>query len=206
MTTGNHPQISDEIDLKASIPFKLSMFAHVAEGNILWNDLNDHSQKIAEPMIPVLRSFREKPQTIAQFLKETKNKTVESRLKEFIADGILVPADRDETALFYPHRVEIETVTHCNAGCVYCPQGTYGKKPAVMSPEVFETVISRLKPYRVNWTALNHYGEPLLDPHFKKRVELLTANGHSLLLFTNATLMTGDIIRFFKGQRLEDLR
>lgn len=110
---------------------------------------------------------------------------------------------RQNNRLYYPHHVEIETVRHCNAKCIYCPQSFSRMKEGIISPEVFEIVLSRLGPYSPTWVSLTTYGEALLYPsQFKHWVESLARRGLSLFLFTNATLLTDELIEFLKDQKM----
>jgi radical SAM protein with 4Fe4S-binding SPASM domain len=65
-----------------------------------------------------------------------------------------------------------------------------------MPLELFELILSRLGQASPEWVALNHYGEPLLDPHFRERVRMLRAKGFPLYLFTNGTLLKDSTVDF----------
>ena len=72
--------------------------------------------------------------------------------------------------MFFPRYADIETVSHCNARCVYCPQSISPKSANTMDMFLFETILKKIRheyniPSDFN-VVLNHYGEPLLDKHF----------------------------------------
>ncbi len=62
--------------------------------------------------------------------------------------------------------------------------------------DLFALILSRLEGSTPEWIALNHYGEPLLDPFFVRRVEMLRERSIPLALFTNGVLMKDELIDF----------
>lgn len=93
----------------------------------------------------------------------------------------------------FPRTMQIQTITGCNADCVFCPYGeTYqGQPKGRMALELFRRIIdessehavSRISPYLMN--------EPLLDPTLFDKVRyvndripgakvVITTNGHFL--------------------------
>jgi len=68
-----------------------------------------------------------------------------------------------------------------------------------MDDEVFNTVLTRLRPYSPEWVATAHCGESLLHPQFADRVAALSAAGHPLLLMTNGTRLTEKLTEFLLG-------
>ena len=96
--------------------------------------------------------------------------------------------------------VDIETVRHCNARCVFCPQSHDPLPAATMSLEVFEHICKELRKtnnlYKDFWICLNHYGEPLLDKFFKERVKLCEKYKIDIMLYTNGTKLDEDKVAF----------
>jgi len=96
--------------------------------------------------------------------------------------------------------VDIETVSHCNARCVFCPQSQDPLPANTMSLELFEHICKELrktnKLYKHFYVVLNHYGEPLLDKFFKERVKLLEKYRIDLQLYTNGTKLDKDKVDF----------
>ena len=104
--------------------------------------------------------------------------------------------------MFFPRYADIETVSHCNARCVYCPQSVSPKPANTMDMNLFEILLRKLRheynlPSDFN-VVLNHYGEPLLDKYFIERMHLLRLYSMQIRLFTNATLLTDKIINFLQ--------
>lgn len=91
-----------------------------------------------------------------------------------------------------PRFADIEICCHCNARCVFCPVSANPLPPRVMPDELFEHIITDLHCFALEWVALNHYNEPLLDPGFWRKVEILARNAMRLRLYTNGILLTPD--------------
>ena len=96
--------------------------------------------------------------------------------------------------------VDIETVSHCNARCTFCPQSQDPLPANTMSLELFEHICKELRKtnqlYEYFYVVLNHYGEPLLDKFFKERVKLLEKYRIDLQIHTNATKLDEDKVAF----------
>tara|TARA_B100000945_G_scaffold319933_1_gene328491 strand:+ start:411 stop:1295 length:885 start_codon:yes stop_codon:yes gene_type:complete len=104
--------------------------------------------------------------------------------------------------MFFPRYADIETVSHCNARCVYCPQSISPKSANTMDMFLFETILKKIRhEYNISSdfnVVLNHYGEPLLDKHFLARIDIIRLYSMRVGLFTNATLLTDRIIDFLE--------
>lgn len=89
--------------------------------------------------------------------------------------------------------VAIETSTHCNRRCGYCPVSADPKGKDFMKVETFELILKQLKElnYRGRIT-YHHYNEPLLN----KNLETLVAYSKRILprvkniIYTNGDLLT----------------
>ena len=96
--------------------------------------------------------------------------------------------------------VDIETVSHCNARCTFCPQSQAPLPANTMSIELFEHICKELrktnKLYKHFYMVLNHYGEPLLDKFFEERIVLLDKYKIDLQLHTNGTKLDEDKVTF----------
>lgn len=62
--------------------------------------------------------------------------------------------------------------------------------------DLFALILSRLEGTTPEWVAFNHYGEPLVDPFFRQRVELLRERNFPLGLYTNGILLKDSLIDF----------
>ena len=95
--------------------------------------------------------------------------------------------------------VDIETVRHCNARCVFCPQSQDPLPADTMSLELFDHICKELLKtnlYRYFYIVPNHYGEPLLDKFFEERVKLLDKYNMGIQLHTNGTRLDEKKVAF----------
>lgn len=121
---------------------------------------------------------------------------------EMVQMGIIVPKLQDEISKYNILKLDIDVNTHCNASCVYCPQSTHKRGVKIMPYNLFTQIIDKFDNYDLKWVALHIYGEPLLDPLYRKRVEYLHSKGKRLHFFTNGSLMTKDLVDFLKDKNI----
>ncbi len=77
----------------------------------------------------------------------------------------------------YFRTIILETTTHCNRECYYCPNELKPKPEAKMSPDVFGKVVENLSEIQFDGLLLPQlYGEPLLDSSLKTMVKDLKDN------------------------------
>lgn len=176
-------------------PLKTSIFVF-SDGSQLVNDLTNRSYACDPEDVDLLKRLSTAPADFETLTSSNPAPGFRERLERLIREQMIVPASLDETRGFVPHRVDIETCRQCNARCQFCPQSVSPKPPAVMPLELFEFILSRLDQTSPEWVALNHYGEPLLDPHFRERVRMLREKGFPLYLFTNGTLLKDSTVDF----------
>jgi hypothetical protein len=90
------------------------------------------------------------------------------------------------------YAVMIETSSVCNASCVFCPNKSMERKRGVMSDEVFDVVVERLRRERIAPPLIDLFdvGEPLLDKALFLRVRTLKAAfpAASIRITTNFSL------------------
>src|SRR3989338_5572278 len=99
-----------------------------------------------------------------------------------------------------PLILAIETVSICNALCVFCAYPTMKRKKEVMTMEVFEKIVREYSQMGGGALSLTPVmGDPLLDPQFIERYKILeqynnieqvsfTTNGIAFKKFTNDEL------------------
>lgn len=96
--------------------------------------------------------------------------------------------------------VEIEINTVCNYKCEYCPVRYEPKKTQFMSIEDFSTIIEKITHYpTIRNVSLSSYNEPLIDPYFIERVDILAKHGLSLILHTNGSKLDKHMVDFLNG-------
>src|ERR1017187_7985598 len=83
-----------------------------------------------------------------------------------------------ENSLNYSLMIELSSV--CNAKCTFCPSATLERKKAIMTDEVFETVLSRVQSDGIKPPIIDLFnmGEPLLDRSLFARVQRLKSVFH----------------------------
>jgi MoaA/NifB/PqqE/SkfB family radical SAM enzyme len=104
--------------------------------------------------------------------------------------------------LRFPHLVQIETVTACNARCIMCPTPTMERKKGFITEALYRKIIDECALYRRALRSLGLYlsGEPLLDKQLPERVKYAHDKRlRDVYISTNAQLMTAE-----KSARLID--
>lgn len=92
---------------------------------------------------------------------------------------------------------EIEVGTICNYRCEYCPVHFDPKKPRIMSLEKFQAIINEIANYPgIKDVSLSSFNEPLLDPFFEQRIDILKNHGLSLILHTNGSKLNKSVVDF----------
>jgi len=90
---------------------------------------------------------------------------------------------KKEKVLVFPKIIGIETTAYCNAACPFCPfHGTDSdmtRSKGSMSMKLFKKIIIELKQYQryIDTIYLNVCGEPLLDPDFVPRLDIIKESG-----------------------------
>lgn len=188
-----------------SVLYKTSIFVHCA-GTLVYHDLTNGAYHCDREDVALLRRLSESPATLQTLARAAADvEELELRLRFFLQERLIVPASSDETGDFAPMHVDIETCRQCNARCRYCPQSVAPKSRGVMPLDLFELVLSRLGGTPPEWVALNHYGEPLLDPFFRERVRMLRERRFPLSLYTNGTLLKEATIDFLSEGGLAEV-
>lgn len=100
-------------------------------------------------------------------------------------------------ALDYPKSVLIETCTHCNGQCGFCPHTFYrkGKPVQYLEKERFITLITELAQFDVNRITLFCNNEPLIDQRMPEFVALTrkAIPNAEITLSTNGILLSESI-------------
>lgn len=97
----------------------------------------------------------------------------------------------------FPTQVGIETTSHCNARCPFCPlfgpNADMTRPRGVMDMSLFEKVLAEIDQHRdaVRAIFFNVEGEPLVDPKFVPRLELVGRYrlGSKINMQTNAQFL-----------------
>ena len=100
----------------------------------------------------------------------------------------------------YPHSIDIQTKSGCNAHCTFCPVGKEANKVyGTMSDELFEKIIDEILDYpslyQINPYLLN---DPLVDKNLPERLEYIARKkgrrrAPKVRITTNAGLLTEEM-------------
>lgn len=95
--------------------------------------------------------------------------------------------------------VEIETSTHCNWHCKYCPESFDPKKVDSMPMELFEEIIDKaVRAGTVKYVTFNSYNEPTIDKLFMERVKYVQNTSLKIRLHTNGTGLNEEKMDYLK--------
>jgi len=88
--------------------------------------------------------------------------------------------------------IRFETTNKCNYNCLICPRETLTRKRETMSYGMFKSLLDKIlketDQYKV--CTFSGFGEPFLDPTFFKKIEYSRKKRLSVLMLTNASLLT----------------
>jgi MoaA/NifB/PqqE/SkfB family radical SAM enzyme len=90
---------------------------------------------------------------------------------------IAIPAD-GRAAGAPPDNVQIQTVTGCNAACIFCPNGRTRRRIPLgrcMHRDLFHSVVDQCLELGTRRYTLYLMNEPLLDPHLPERIAYISA-------------------------------
>lgn len=183
--------------------WKTSCFVWI-DGYTVRNDLTDQAFDLRADELQVLSDLKKGPADLAQISRHL-SWTVERTaavMEPWIDKHFIVPNATDEGEKFSVKFVDIETGSHCNAHCGFCPQSELPKPKHFMTLELFDRVVQQIAPYRPTWVSLNHFSEPLLDPDFVERCRRLDTHGLQVALFTNATVLKRRVVEYISNSRV----
>lgn len=95
-------------------------------------------------------------------------------------------------------QLQIETVAHCNAACVFCPYPAMVRPKGIMAQSLFEKIVVE----GATHAAIDHFtltglGETLIDPRIVERIAFIRKTApHAMVdLYTNGSLLTEKVTR-----------
>jgi MoaA/NifB/PqqE/SkfB family radical SAM enzyme len=102
-------------------------------------------------------------------------------------------------ALSFPNNVQIETTSHCNARCGFCPhpETSRTEPQGVMDDALFASIVEQLAPHRLALVQPFLNNDPLTDPRILERLRLLRERLPQvpLALTTNGLRLTAEVAR-----------
>jgi len=120
-------------------------------------------------------------------------------LDELIAGWYLLPTEYNPFRGKFVRFASIQTTSHCNARCRFCPVSTDPKPPRLIEDGLFADLARQIKELSPRWVALNITGEPLLHPRFLDQARLLADLGMKLMLFSNGILLAPAVSQALAG-------
>lgn len=177
--------------------WRTSAFVYVQEDRA-YSDLSGRSRRISPAEASILTYGRHGSFTLDDLVEHCllKPAVVRAILRDLSEQSWIIQDSLDESETFRIDWADIETCRQCNARCGFCPQSTNPKPSGVMKSELFRLIVDAIAPYHPKSIALNHYGEPLLDPLFRERCAILKHYDLQLMLFTNGALLNNELCTF----------
>lgn len=118
----------------------------------------------------------------------------ERSLLQRLRDGTVEPENLEDEGLPFFVKMQIQTMSHCNARCLPCPYPSVrtGLTQGRMSEEVFSILSRQLRDRQVERISLFLMNEPLLDPRLERFITILkdVTPESTVLIFTNGLLLT----------------
>lgn len=107
------------------------------------------------------------------------------------------------------YNIIIETTNICNAKCVMCPHKFMERKKEIMSDEIFDTAIHRIKEAQINPLVfiLNGFGEPLIDKNITNRIKNIKQEfkGSKIKIYSNFNIANDELIKNIIESGLDEL-
>jgi hypothetical protein len=145
----------------------------------------DHSQRAfwvaSRAERNVLKKFWKKPLDFRCVNKE------EHSILTSMSKRRLILEEQSAFQFVHPEMAGIEINGHCNFRCRYCPVSFDPLPKAFMSSDTYLIALRRYQESGIVSIALNHYGEPTLDPKLPERIRIAEDFGFAVFLFTNAS-------------------
>ena len=102
----------------------------------------------------------------------------------------------------------IEPAAVCNLGCIYCARSKNKpwttSRPAFMDWELFTRIVDEA-PQTIETICLSGIGEPLMHPRIMDMVEYASKSGRRVYMFTNGTLLKGELMQKLAKSALDAL-
>lgn len=95
----------------------------------------------------------------------------------------------------FPHQLQVESSTACNASCVFCVRPNMKRKGGVMKDWLFEKILAEAHDFKphLNHIALFYMGAPLIFPRLFQWMQRLREEQFQTSIFTNALGLTPEI-------------
>jgi len=112
-----------------------------------------------------------------------------------------------EKLLSKPQRIEIETISYCNAQCSMCPIPSMKRKKGIMTDDLYKKIIDELAEVQPLEICPFNDGEPLLDKKLVSRIRYINdvLPKAKVIIYTNAALLTREKIEELNTVKVDRL-
>ena len=106
------------------------------------------------------------------------------------------------------NELRFETSTLCNYDCIICPREQLTRKKETMSFDLFKILFDKINKETAQYNTLTFpgMGEPLLDKSLNQKIEYAKKKDFTVLMLTNASLLTLDKFQELESLGLDSIR
>lgn len=114
-----------------------------------------------------------------------KNRIVNKRVSATPSTGMLSTAGKKKVLGLY----QVELTSFCNMQCPFCPHPFMKRAKGHMSAETLARCIDHARRGGLSRLVVHHFGEPLMHPQLKERLEQIAAGGLEIQFSSNGLLL-----------------
>lgn len=92
---------------------------------------------------------------------------------------------RQFSTSYFPVKSLIETTNICNLNCAMCNTVLSKRPSGHMNPEVFKTILNKLKSINIATTGIHTVGEPFMYKYLDEALQIMEDMGFNIFLSTN---------------------
>lgn len=179
------PSLTAALDVASSAgeTWQVNPYLHIGADRV-YNPLTDALMVEGEPGYTELRAL------LAGWVPA--HQVAPALREDLLAAGWLTPRERDLSTEFRLKYVSIESSTHCNQSCYFCPVSIAPRETHKMPTELYQRIMRELSVYSstIEGVFMINYNEPTADPRFVDLVSLIKENGLPPAVLTNGTGLT----------------
>ncbi|MGB5685228.1 MAG: radical SAM protein, partial [Candidatus Electrothrix sp.] len=179
---------------------QVSPYLRFSQSDEITDRLSKNRCKVGDLERSLLKTFVQ-PRCMADLILSSSDRI---SLGELVRQGMLVDPDTiwNRTNLLH---LEIETTTHCNRRCRFCPVRIQPKEKQIMDLDSFAALLDQAEAHgNIRTVSFTSYNEPCLDPLFTERIRLLAATRMKLELHTNGDRLSPELIRLLVQSEVLD--
>jgi len=106
------------------------------------------------------------------------------------------------------NEIRFEVTTKCNYSCLICPREKLTRKLETMDFNKFKFLLEKILDETDQYTVctFSGFGEPLLDPGILEKIAYARKKGLTVLILTNASLLTPEMFKEFDNLGVSSIR